>query len=625
MSLHYIYSDAVGSTVDITAYCRLYRYQATTHAKEGSVSHSTLVVDDPDAIFDFVGHRRLYTYEDLAPVNNQVVHNGFIQNAKVSRGPYRNGTQRIWTLDLADQNVLLHRRLMNGVDANRSAETDVRRMQALIGLDDGIPMTELNTIDDTLYFSSADPVDMDAVDYRTQPVGTGYINDCAQQSGKNYHCWYRESTGEFSLWYDFAASSNWVSTKRLSNVLSDVDGSTTFAVRLENEAVLDRDYSRVASGIMLPFDGVAVGSNTISGTIYVQNQETTDTFAAIDWLAPSLNVKTKTKALARANRYLEDAAAGDDLITCFVELPAADVNTILAGQRIEARFEHFPGYNVFSWFRILARTVTEISEDPLKAYRLDLELTPMTVLPQQVEQFYTDTQLGSCEASTWPEGAPGAGLTLIGFLAQRGGSTHGATIVPIATTHQVDDCDSDFDVAGTGWTYITSSNVRGGGGGYPITIAKRTSTADDTGFLRWGSLAGLNGTARPRSHQIAVSGLAGTNDTPVVSVNQTTSGSSFVTGNVVVTTAPGWIYAGFSYTKGGPADNPDPDFNLVAVAPAEDLTYGLAYAGFGPRSWFGRLRVLTNGTYTITLVPTGTIVNPTFQAYGSIAVFFPDA
>jgi hypothetical protein len=604
MTRRLIYSDAPGSTIELTAYSRLYQWSATTHAKEGSVSHSTLVIDDPDAIFDFIGHRRVYAYEDTAASSNQVMHNGFIQNAKVSRGLYRNGTQRIWTLDLADQNVLLHRRLMNGEDANRPAETDVARMSALVGLDDGIPMTELNTIDDTLYFHTNDPVEMDAVDYRTQPVGTGYIDDCAQHSGKNYHAWYRENTGEFSLWYGSAASSNWVSTKRLSNILSDVDSTTTFAVGFENEAILDRDNSRVASGVMLPFDGVASGSNTISGTVYVQNQETTDIYAAIDWLAPSLNVKSKDTALARANRYLADAATPDDLIHCFVEVPAVNVNDILAGQLIDARFEHFPLYNVFSTFRILARTVTEISEDPTNAYRLDLELSPVTI-PAGADQYFTSTQIGGCESGPWPEGSPGADRLLVGFLAQRDTSTSDATIVPIGTTDST-GCDNAQQIAGTGWTHIIDG-YGGGASGVSVTLAYRDSVAGEPAAIVWGgpSGGGLSGTARPRSHQIAISGLSGAPTVTVSSAGATAMGA-VMTSSPIVVTGPGYIFAGFGYRCTGPADGSSPDITLTARAPAEDLTQGWAYGGFGPYSWFGMIHVTpamfaVTDTYDITV------------------------
>jgi hypothetical protein len=621
MSLHHIYSNASNSTQDITAYVRLYQWSATTDAKEGSAAHSTMVVDDPDGILDFVGHRRIYSYEDLAAPSNQVVYNGFIQNQKVSRGPYRTGTGRIWTLDLADQNVLLHRRLMNGADANRPAENDVQRMEALIGRDDGIPMTELNTIDDSLYFSGVSPVDMDAVDYRTQPVGTGYIDDCAQASGKNHFVWYRESLGEFSLWYDFAASSNWSSTIRLSNVLSDVDGVTTFAVDLENEAVLDRDPSRVASGIMLPFSGVAVGSNTVSGTVYVQDQDTTDTFAAIDWLAPSLNVKTKAKAEARALRYLADAAEQDDLIHASVKLPAANVNDIMAGMRVQARFEHFPGYGTsVSWMRCLSRTVTEISEDPTRAYRLDLELSPITP-PPGIVQLFTHTTHGGCERGNW-DVLPGAGNLLVGYAAQRGISgNYQAGSVPIGNTSLVGVCDDVQDIAGTEWTYITSQIINGNE--YPGTMAMRypSAVAEPQG-IRWGGAAGFSGSAGTRSHQVEVSGLVGTCTVNSTSAGFGNTGTVFTSHSIAVPGA-GYIFAGFLRMSPGPADGSSAAYTMTARAPAFDLTQGYADAGFAPNSWFGGLHVDSAGSYTITLDMSGTPRDPG-DPWSWVMGFFPE-
>ena len=621
MTRHLIYSDAVGSTIEVTAYSRLYQWSATTHAKEGSVSHSTLVIDDPDAILDFVGHRRIYAYEDTAPALNQVMHNGFIQSAKVSRGPYRNGTSRIWTLDLADQNVLLHRRLMNGVDANRPAETDVRRMEALIGIDDGIPMTELNTIDDTLYFSGVDPVDMDPVDYRTQFVGTGYIDDCAQASGKNHHCWYREATGEFSLWYDFAASSNCVSTKRLSNVRSDVDGTTTFAVGFENEAILDRDYSRVASGVMLPFDGVAVGSNTIPGTIYVQDQNTTDTFAAIDWLAPSFNVKTKAKALARAQRYLTDAGAGDDLITCFVELPAANVNDILAGQRIEARFEHFPLYGEFNWFRILARTVTELSEDPTKAYRLELELTPIEV--PGVPSFFTHSTTGACESGSWPLGSPGAGSLLVSFCHLRDSPNFVSGMAPIGYTGLPGTC-AQPDVAGTGWTYINGHTEFGGAGqNVPMALAYRDSVAGEPVTVRWGGGTGFNGTSRARGHYAAFPGFSGA---PTVTASGTGSGNgtfaSPYTSEPITVPGAGRIALGMGYRCTGPADGASSSFVMtVKTGDAVIMTQGFQAGGFGGFGALLYLDVTAAGTYSVPVYRSAT--PRTSYAIGWEVAFWP--
>jgi hypothetical protein len=429
-------------------------------------------------------------------------------------------------------------------------------------------------------------------------------------------------------YFNMNTSSLYASTVSISNNPADniigAANPTSLVYPLSGDAELDRSGGRMGSGMLVSHMGPGKFA-------YAQDTSVGDTYAYVDRVSPAPQLNTDASALAQAQASLAEVAIPDDEVRTTLRVEAARLNLVMHGMKVPVKATHFPNYTAASalpgWAtgfvdcRVMERTVNQVGPT---TFDVPLRLSPMTVPAEP--QMFTDTQLGSCEAGTWPNGAPGAGLTLIGFLAQRGGSTHDATIVPISTTALASNCASTWDVAGTGWTYITSSDVRSGGGGYPITMAKRTSTASDAAFLRWGGTGGgLNGTARPRSHQIAVSGLAGTNTAAVVSVAQTTSGSSFVTGSFVVTTAPGWIYACLSYTKGGPADNPDPDFNLVAVAPAEHLTYGLAYGSFGPRSAMARLRVTTNGTYTISWAPTGTIVNPTFQAYGSIGAFFPDA
>jgi len=117
--LFYIYSDAPGSTIDITSRCRVDRpFSVKDNAEEGSVAMSSLIIDDPNGDLEITGHRRIYIYESSAPILDQVVFNGFVVNERVSRGPYRTGAGRIWTVDLADANVLINRRIMNGADAN---------------------------------------------------------------------------------------------------------------------------------------------------------------------------------------------------------------------------------------------------------------------------------------------------------------------------------------------------------------------------------------------------------------------------------------------------------------------------------------------------------------------------
>jgi hypothetical protein len=364
MALNYIYSDSTGSTIDITDRCRVNQLSVKDQAEEGAVAISTLVVDDPAGDIDFTGHRRFYIFEDTAPSGDQLIYNGFTFNERITRGPNNVGAGRQWTLDLADVNVFLNRRIMNGADANRPAETDTERIVALLA------MTELNTVDDDTFVNlTAAETDMDAADYRGQNVGQ-YIDDCRQASGKNAYVYYNETLGEYGLWYDFAQSTEYDSGMKLSNILADIDQDTVFEYTDDDRTNWNRDPTRVASGVYLEFAGTG-------SPVYVQDADTIDDFAAIDWAAPSINVKTLAKATARANRYLADAASEDVKIHVVALMPRAKVNAIKKGQLVEFKASHFPGFENYRVCRVLNRTVNEISEDPYLSFEVEMDLDPM--------------------------------------------------------------------------------------------------------------------------------------------------------------------------------------------------------------------------------------------------------
>lgn len=372
MSLHYIYSDAPGSTIDITDRCRVPGtsgpiLSVKEQAEEGAVPISSLIVDDPLGDIEFTGHRRLYIYEDTAPVDDQVIYNGFTANERVARGPNRVGAGRQWTLDLSDPDVLINRRIMNGTDANRPAETDLARIQALL------TMTELNTVDDDTYVNvGASTVNMDAVDYRGQNVGA-YIDDCRQASGKNAYILYMEALGQYGLWYDFASSTEYDSGCFLTtNEAQEVDGDTVFGYSVER-TYLNRDPSRVASGVYLEWAGTPA--------IYVEDSDTIDAFAAIDWAAPSENVKSEAKATARANRYLHDAKTEHEIIhTVVTKVPRISVNKIKKGQLVQIKGEWMPGFVTYRTCRVLYRTVIEVSEDPTASFEIEMDLDPQPLV-----------------------------------------------------------------------------------------------------------------------------------------------------------------------------------------------------------------------------------------------------
>ena len=246
-----------------------------TSCELGAAAISSLRIDDPtgtaghsgDAI---VGLKQLSVTESAAPSGNRRVWEGYIADRTYYRGEssspsLRTGAARIIDMSLVDLNTFLSFRvfLPTDVDATsdfvRPAETDVARVTALLAVD-----FISSTLFDNGLVSSSGPVNMDEVDYTGQrPVDV--LNDCAQQSGKNFFVYYDESAGEFSLFYDFNKSPVYpasVSGTTVSNVLADVNLSgglmsgPVWAPFLD--AVLTRDPSRISAGVL-----IQNGSNSV--------------------------------------------------------------------------------------------------------------------------------------------------------------------------------------------------------------------------------------------------------------------------------------------------------------------------------------------------------------------------
>ena len=348
-------SGAVLTETDITDYFRLYTLDVTMNAEEGSVAQSTIFADDPDGDLDVTGHRRLRIVEDTATGSNTTIWVGYTAARRYHRGDStRTTVSRAVDIDIVDVNSILARRIFDRASADRPAETDVARGQWLLGTE------EAQLIDDDLYFNTQGAVAMDAVDYQGQTV-ENVLNDMAQQSGKNYFVWYNDATNQYSLYYDFANGSNYTSPLRLTNVLSEVDNSLTFAISQDTE--LSRSPDRVYSGAYLSYDG---------GAIYTQRETTADTFARRDASMPGENVKTATKARARASRYLASIATEEDVITTTVLLPAAKQGFLMQGMRVQFKATHLPGYESYVFLRALNRSVRQASEE---FYEVKLELS----------------------------------------------------------------------------------------------------------------------------------------------------------------------------------------------------------------------------------------------------------
>lgn len=365
---HYYRTDS--STSELIDQVQLGKFTVQHCAEEGRVGNGTIEVDDPDGSFDVKGLRTWYiTESDIPDPTDQIIWRGYTADRGITRGPgERVAAARVYSINVVDQNSVLSRRIQVGNDAKRPAEKDVARMQWLVNT------AEAGTFDDTFSYLHTDrQLSMDAVDYRGQP-NLSVIDDCAQATGKNYWADYFNGSG-IGIWYGHPGEPDYVASIAISNLITDVTGSISGTGQSifspSEDSKLTRDPSRLFSGVYLPYDG---------GYVYRTNATTATTYAARDTSMPSINVKTAAKASKRAVRYLADLDTEEDRITTTLYLPSTHVNRVKAGQWINAKFTHFPGYEAFTACRVLSRTLTEFEP---KVYKVDLELSGGDVLPPQ--------------------------------------------------------------------------------------------------------------------------------------------------------------------------------------------------------------------------------------------------
>jgi hypothetical protein len=341
----------------------------TENAEELTVGASSLVIEDPDGDFDIGGHSYIRVTETDAP-DDQVIWAGFVTIRHIKRDTYRTEAARTWTGNLDDVNTVIARRILSETnDADRPAETDVERIQwlfdeAFLGVDD-------------TYFSHANPVDMDAANLVGMTVYDA-VNDCMLQSGKNaFQQDMSDGLGGFInfTFYDFASGTALSSDLRISNYPGDITAdvgapSPSGADQVwaaSQDTDMARDPTRVYWKVRGQYDGGVVTRTRLATAVEFAARETTASWPL---------VKTAAKANARADRYLLDIATEEDVITTTIWVHPEHVNDARAGRRIQARFTHLPGYEDWTWMRILNRTVTFLT--PL-VYRITYTLSPGSI------------------------------------------------------------------------------------------------------------------------------------------------------------------------------------------------------------------------------------------------------
>ena len=411
MTIQAIYSSPTtpsgpGWSVDVASDIRLGSIDGiSTEAELGATGEGNNVVDDPDGTAGhlsdgFVGLKQWALVETACPAGNQRMWTGYTADRTYLRGttePSGTPSSLITTvarkidISLVDLNWFLSFRVFAPTaddptsDFVRPAETDLERVQALLTTVDFLS----TTLFDIGYIPTTGGVAMDANDYTgMRPIDV--LNDCAQVSGRNFFVVYDETGGQYVLWYDNwktdgASTLAFDSPLQLSNVLSEVDDTTTFAATAKGKL----DPSRLISGIRGTGTGV---------TGYQTNPTTANTYAWRDGAPLNPSVKTQAKLDALLLRYLSDNSTEDNRISSTVRLPAAYVTGIKAGQRIQVHFTHCPGVQAgFTWCRILQMTIRQDQQTDAY-YWLDLELSPIpqvcSAMGLNIDTFAYDVPLG---------------------------------------------------------------------------------------------------------------------------------------------------------------------------------------------------------------------------------------
>jgi hypothetical protein len=366
MQVHQYHHPDTGWT-NVSGSIQRVGWEGREQAEEGATPIFSVTVDDPDLELDFKGLRAYRVLEDASTSEDDVILSGYIADQEIGRGtvaPDRRWTGRVWFLSVTDRNAVWQRRVMRGADCKRPEETDVERVAWLLSTAEAGTFDDVDTFVDTTNGKA-----MDATDYRTRMFGD-VIDDCAQQSGRNWYVRYSKVDDERILivHYRFDDDDAYSSTLSLSNDLADL---TPAALRHQVATVygyskdtrVRRDPSRVFSGVQVPYDG---------GNTFVERTATKEEFGRRETVMPAVSVRTKAKADARGARWLADCREQDErVIIPQVIVPASLATSIRAGMRLPYKNIIAPGYEDFVDTRVLICSPTPLSH---QLYGLALEL-----------------------------------------------------------------------------------------------------------------------------------------------------------------------------------------------------------------------------------------------------------
>jgi hypothetical protein len=331
-----------------------------TAAEQGEASFGAVPVQDPDGTFSVIGHRP-FTVEESACSQPRLWTGWTTQRdyaRSVERGLVGAEDPRLVDLSLVDLNALFGFRIIHGADGNRPDETWSERLTWLLGSDylDGL-------IEDTGYVATVNQA-MDAADYRGS-YAASVMQDLSDRLGGlyNWFAFWDSTASAVGLYFDHADTGLGESDLAISNVIADIDATTFYP---DTVSALAREPDDVYSEVIVTY---------ANGTVYRRRPSTETTYIQRGTSISRPYTGRATTAQTQAEAWLTKHAAETDRITTTILVPASAAGLVIAGQRINVKFTHMPGYETWTSMRVLRMSVAPVYDpDSGMSYSLGLEL-----------------------------------------------------------------------------------------------------------------------------------------------------------------------------------------------------------------------------------------------------------
>jgi hypothetical protein len=552
----------------------------------GEPASAGVRIDDPLGELDLRGWHT-FTHDETSCTGNERTFSGWIIGRTVDRGslpPVE--ASRVWDCTIVDLNAAFGFEVFRASSAKRPEETDIERVAWAQA---SAPMAGTPLNDNGRFNTTDNPVNFGPADYVTQ-YPLNLFESVAGTSGKNFYAYFDQTAEEPSMHYDLVTA-NPLSTLRISNDMADKDSVTFYPFK---DGQLSRDPTMQVTGILFGY----LGGNYVYGRNAALIAALSPTeFSPVNFLRDAVYTTDRVGKESTANSLLAAQLAARaveiDKITCAIRVPAAQVNLLMAGDAVDVKFSHLPGYEDFVSVPVIRRNVVP-SPGRRDMYDIHLELSneiqavgpgggdpgESPYEPAVCDDTFADT-VDSGGFQLDPSGdivldwTPTAGNTLVGYIAHR---DWGDTTTPDGWFPLTDYLTNLDDV---GWARAWYYHVQPGD---TDTFTTAVTGSGERGIV----VVELLGTLIPST--------VGTSTTGDQGCSPPWLGNTV--GTVTVGNNRSVMIGGMVYLT----DVSDPRTSTPWAPTTElvDMTNGVT-----PQQWMGRREETTSGTYSIATDSTG--------------------